>query len=177
MLVRIGLALLVVLAAAPAWGGNLSLKAFSGKWQGSAVSESDISVHFRLTSRDIDVEIRPSADGFNITWNTVQRQKGDPRNPKEKLKSTSMVFTAQRPGVWRSTANGDPLSKETPYAWAHIIEKSLIITVLQIYADGRHEIQIYRRTLSGLGMRLDFTRVVNGEAVRRADGRLVKVAN
>ena len=156
---------------------NLAIKAFAGKWQGSAVSESDISVHFRLTSRDIDVEIKPSADGFDITWNTVQRQSGDPGNPKERLKSTSLSFRETGPNLWAWTGNADPLTSDAPYVWATVRERTLIISSLRIYADGRHELQIYRRTLSGTGMTLEFERLVDGQNVRRASGRLVKVAN
>jgi hypothetical protein len=168
---------MLLLIAAPAAAANLSIQAFAGVWQGNAVSESDISVHFQLTSRDIDVTVRPAADGgFDITWNTVQRQKGDPDNPREKLKSTSMSFAAQRPGVWRSSGNGDPLNSQAPFAWAYVKDRTLTINSLRIYADGRHELQVYHRTLSGTGMALRFIRTVEGEQVRRATGRLIKVA-
>ena len=171
------LAVCVLLLLAPAaTAANLSIAAFQGKWQGSAVSESDISVHFRLTSRDIDVELRARSDGFDITWNTVQRQKGDPNDPKEVLKSTSLTFHSVGPNLWAGAGNGDPLTSGAPYVWATVRDRTLIISSLRIYADGRHELQIYRRTLSGTGMTLEFERLVDGESVRRASGRLVKVA-
>ena len=59
-------------------------------------------------------------------------------------------------------------------AWAYIKDRSLAIVTMQIYADGRHETQIYRRALSGMGMTLEFVRNVDGEQVRQASGRLVK---
>ncbi|MDA1097374.1 MAG: hypothetical protein O2967_00195 [Proteobacteria bacterium] len=165
------------------WPGNavnaadLEIAAFEGVWRGSAISESDISVNFQLTSRDIDVTVRSDAGGgFSIVWNTVQRQKGDPNNPKEKLKTTKMGFTPVRPGVWRATGNRDPLEQTAPFAWAYVKDRTLHIVSLQIYADGRHETQSYRRELSGLGMTLEFTRNVDGEKVRSARGRLVKAA-
>lgn len=168
----------------PAWAVHaanadaVGIAAFHGVWRGSAVSESAISANFQLTSRDIDVTVRAdAAGGFTIVWNTVQRQKGDPSNPREKLKSTKLQFTLLRPGVWRSTANGDPLNSAAPFAWAFIKESTLNIVSLQIYADGRHETQIYRRALSGTGMTLEFIRNVDGEQVRRASGRLIKAAN
>jgi len=176
MLFRLVLVLALALGSARALAADLPITAFAGKWQGSAVSESNISVNFALTSRDIGVELRPAADGFTITWNTVQRQKGDPTNPTEVLRSTTMRFVDQRPGVWRFADNADPLAAEQPFAWAHVSGKTLTISVLQIYQDGRHELQIYHRTLSDLGMSLEFTRVVEGQPVRRAGGRLVKIA-
>lgn len=166
----------ILMSSMAAGAANLAIEAFAGKWQGSAVSESDISVHFRLTSRDIDVEVRPQSDGFAITWNTVQRQTGNPSNPVERLKSTSLSFRAAGPNLWASRDNADPLTSGAPYVWATVKERTLVISSLRIYADGRHELQIYRRTLSGTGMTLDFERLVDGENVRRASGRLVKVA-
>ncbi len=160
-----------------AMAADLGIAAFEGVWKGNAVSESEISANFQLTSRDIDVTVRTGGGGgFNIVWNTVQRQKGDPNNPRAKLKSTKMQFTPVRAGVWRGVGSGDPLNSATPIAWAYVKERSLTIVSLQIYADGRHETQIYRRTLSGTGMALEFIRNVDGEQVRRASGRLIKVA-
>jgi len=176
MLIRVVWAFAVMLASTAALAADLPISAFSGKWEGSAVSESNISVNFALTSRDIGVEVRPDADGFTITWNTVQRQKGDPDNPKEVLKSTTMRFAALRRGVWQQVDNPDPLTGDGAFAWAYIKGKVLTISSLQIYEDGRHEVQIYRRVLSGTGMALEFVRSVEGEPVRRAAGRLIKVA-
>ncbi len=170
--------LLLLWPGTAAIAADVGIAAFQGVWRGNAVSESEISVNFELTSRDIDVTVRADAGGgFTIVWNTVQRQKGDPNNPREILKSTEMQFTPARAGVWRATANGDPLDSAAPFAWAFVRYRTLHIVSLQIYADGRHETQTYRRSLSGTGMVLEFIRNVDGEPVRRASGRLVKVAN
>ena len=177
MLRQFGLVLLLCLTAPTVAAADLSIKAFAGKWQGSALSESNISLSFRLTDRDIDVAISPTGNGFDITWKTVQRQRGNPDNPTEVLKSTSLSFEAVRPGVWQAVGNADPIASGEAYGWAHIKDNTLVISSLQIYADGRHEVQMYRRTLSGTGMSLEFTRNVDGEEVRYAKGRLVKVAN
>ena len=166
---------LLLWSGSGAVAADLDIGAFQGVWRGNAVSESDISLNFQLTSRDIDVTVRSdSSGGFTIVWNTIQRQKGDPNNPREKLKSTKMQFAPQRAGVWRGVGIGDPVNSATPYAWAYIKDRSLTIVTMQIYADGRHETQIYRRALSGMGMTLEFVRNVDGEQVRQASGRLVK---
>jgi hypothetical protein len=167
----------LVLAAGGAAAKSLDIAAFYGKWQGHAMSESDISVHFQMTSRDIGIEIEPSTHGFKLTWNTVQRQRGDPNNPVEKLKSTTIRFREARAGVWRGISSRDPLHAVEPYAWAHIVRQTLVVTVLQIELDGSHELQIYRRTITGGPMELEFTRIVNGRQVRTAKGRLIKVGN
>ena len=171
------LCLLLLFLPGSASAADLGIAAFEGVWQGSGVSESAVSANFQLTSRDIDVTIRvDGGGGFNIVWNTVQRQKGDPNNPRAKLKSTTMQFAPQRPGVWRGGNNGDPLTAASPYAWAYIKDRGLKIITLRIYPDGRHETQIYNRTLSGTGMVLDFVRNVGGAQVRQATGQLIKVA-
>ncbi len=172
-----GIVVIVGAVAAPARAADLNIAAFFGQWQGNAVSESAISLYFQLTSRDIGVTVAPSGDGFTLTWNTVQRQKGDPNNPAERLKSTTVQFRAERPGVWRSVDTRDPLAGGAPYIWASIRENTLVVNALQINTDGGYEIQVYRRTLSGTGMTLEFVRIVDGEPVRTAKGRLIKVAN
>lgn len=170
------LAAALLLAAAPAWAADLPISAFFGEWSGSALSESSISVNFTLTPRDIGVVVRPAGEGFALTWSTVQRQKGDPNNPEEELKSTTVEFQPVRAGVWRAAGAQDPAASGEPYLWAHVDGQTLVVNGLRIDPDGRHELQVYRRTLSGSGMALQFTRLVEGEPVRTAEGRLVKVA-
>lgn len=171
------LALALWLFAGAASAQTTSIAAFFGTWEGNALSESDISVNFKLTSRDIGVTIEPSGGGFTLSWNTVQRQRGDPSNPKEQLKATKLTFNPVRAGVWQSTQNGDPVSGGEPYAWAYIDDQSLVVNILQVYPDGHHEIQVYRRTLTGGLMELVFNRIVDGKHVRSAKGRLIKVSN
>ena len=156
---------------------DLDIAAFFGVWEGNAVSESDISLYFRLSSRDINVEVRPAGDGFAITWKTVQRQKGDPNSPTEELKAATTTYRLARPGVWGAEGNADPLSSGSPYSWAYVQDNTLVVKSMAIRADGTHEMQIYERTLTGTGMELKFTRLQDGAEVRTANGRLVKVAN
>ena len=166
-----------LLAAAPAQAQELSIAAFYGNWKGSALSESELSVYFRLTARDLDVTIRPAAEGFTISWTTVLRQKGDPDNPDIQRKSTTLGFVpAGRPNIWRATATGDPITGQT-LAWARIKERTLSVTSMVITDDGGFEMQIYDRTLSDLGMELEFTRLRDGEPVRTAKGRLIKYSD
>ncbi len=176
-----GLKILVVLAAAgpvSALGAaqDLSIAAFFGIWKGNALSESELSTYFRLTERDLDVIIRPTHRGFAITWTTVLRQKGDPANPEIRRKSTSLSFVrTERSNVWRAATSGDPLAGYR-LAWARVKGPTLTVTSLVIEDDGGFEMQIYRRTLSGLGMALEFVRLDDGETVRTAKGRLIKYA-
>lgn len=169
----------LVLATVPATAKDLSIKAFHGLWKGSAVSESEISSQFRVTARDLDVEIRPYAvGGFSLRWATVLRQEGNPSAPSETLRQAVVQFIPEpnRPGVWRDSNLVDPLSGDA-FHWARIEDQTLIVYSLGVSATGSADIQIYRRTLSALGMKLEFSRIVDGSEVRSARGQLVKHAN
>ncbi len=167
----------IAIAATTAVAQDLGIAAFFGKWQGHALSESDISADFQLTRRDIDVEIEASRSGFKLAWNTVQRQRGDRDKPTENLRSTSIDFRKARAGVWRDVQARDPLDAPQPYAWARNDGRTLVVTVLQIEPDGSDELQVYRRTLTGGLMELNFIRIVDGHQVRSARGRLGRVAD
>ncbi len=173
----LALVLLALPFAGAAAQGTVSIAAFYGQWTGSGVSESNVSLYFRLTSRDLDVIIAPEGDGFVVNWTTVQRQRGEPKNPAPESKSSVLRFIpADRPNVWRATGSTDPLRDER-YAWARLKGQTLTVHTLAIAEDGGYEMQVYRRTLSALGMNLEFVAFQNGEERRTAKGRLVKVAN
>jgi hypothetical protein len=162
--------------AKPASAEDLSLAAFEGRWQGSGVSESAVSIAFRMSARDLDVEVRRNGDGFTMAWTTVQRQKGDPNNPAPERKASELAFSpSSRPGVWRAGDGVDLLAGGT-YAWSRIEDSTLVTHVIGIDDEGRSDVQVFRRTLSGIGMELDFRRVVDGEVVRTVSGKLIKIA-
>lgn len=172
-LVCVATAWVLVTGAAQA---QVGIDAFFGHWSGSGLSESEVSANFQLTSRDLDVVIKPSGQGgFEINWATIQRQKGNPNAPTERLKSTTMTFVPIAGGLWRS-GEEDPLAGGQ-LAWARIEDNSLVIGVFALDEKGRGEMQIYRRTLSGMGMQLEFARSVDGEPVRSAKARLSKISN
>ena len=174
-----GLMVVVISAAASttAWAGDLSIKAFSGHWQGSGISESEVSVTFRMTARDLDVTIKPSGSGFALTTTTVQRKKGDPNNPDAVRKSTELDFQpGVNPGVYVGGSNRDPLDGK-PVVWSRVKEQTLITHSLAVAKNGASNHLIYRRTLSASGMNLNFQRFVDGKLMRTVKGRLIKTAN
>ncbi len=159
-----------LLLAFPAMAKDASINAFFGQWRGNALSESDGSVYFQVTARDLDVQVAGADNGFTITWNTIQRQKGSTADPTAVNKSTTKAFvSAGRPNLWRATDTVDPM--QGVYAWANIRNNTLTIG-----DDGAFELQIYERTLTGEGMTLRFARHRDGEQVRTAKGRMVKIA-
>ncbi len=155
---------------------KVSLGAFYGNWVGSAVSESEISVHFQLTVRDIGVEVKPlENNAFELTWSTVQRQKGNPDAPTEVLKSTTLVFEPAegRNDQWWAKDTGE-LKDGNSVVWARLEKNALVVNSFAVNSDGSSELQTYHRALTGLGMELKFTRVLDGELVRSAEGKLTK---
>jgi len=169
-----------LLAGSPAAiAETVAIDAFFGVWNGNAISESEISSNFRLTSRDLNVEFRPTdgrQGGFTLEWTTVQRQRGDPSKPTEKIKvQTATFLPSGKPNIWKAVDSGDPM--EAGYTYARLHDQTLSVYSVEIAADGTLEVQIYRRTLSGLGMELTFTRLVDGQPNRTVKGRLVKFAN
>jgi hypothetical protein len=167
---------------APATSGvaapKVDIKAFFGSFAGSGVSDGDDVAYFGVTQRDLDVRISAAADGgFTVAWTTVLREGGDPKAPNVRRRATTMTFTpGPRPGLFRATDNGDPLTGDM-LSWARISGTTLSIHQFTVLADGRHEIQTYDRTLSGTGMDLVYTRVVQGDRQRRVRGKLVKNAS
>lgn len=175
MLWRGCVVLLILGGGMSAARAEVAINAFFGRWVGAGISESEISANFQTTARDLEVIVTPHAQaGFEITWSTVQRQKGNPDDPTEKVKSTTLQFSPDAGGLWRA-GGSDPFAG-TPVAWARIDDNSLIVSTFTVTKDGAGETQIYRRTLSGMGMALDYRRVVDGELVRSAKARLSKYA-
>ena len=155
---------------------DVPISAFYGKWIGSGVSQSESSIAFHYTHRDLNVTVTAAGTGFAVSWTTIQRQKGDPNNPTPVKKTGSTTFTPTgRVNVWRPTRAPDPIGGQI-YSWARLKGQTLTVNSLQILPDGGYEMQVYDRTLSGLGMELEFSRIVSGKLIRTVKGRLVKLS-
>lgn len=166
-----------VFAARAGHAENLPPAAFFGTFQGSGYAENRDSLYFGTTVRDLDVVIAANGSGFNVTWTTVIRSGGNPSNPDVKRKAQTVSFAPSgQPGVFRGTPSGDPLSGNA-YIWARIEQHTLTVYIMTIAADGAYEMQSYARTVSGAGMDLVFTRIRDGEPVREAKAKLIKLAN
>ncbi|MFC3229604.1 hypothetical protein ACFOGJ_20315 [Marinibaculum pumilum] len=171
-------AILVLSAGAlPAQARDLNLPAFFGHWQGTGISETEDSIYFRVTSRDMDVRISGADQGgFRIVWTTVQRQSGAADNPNAERKTTEMMFLPTgRKNVWKSQTAADPMTGT--YAWATLQGATLSINTFVIQGNGDFRLHVYKRTITGLGMELDFIAFADGEAARTVSARLVKVGN
>jgi hypothetical protein len=153
---------------------DVPINAFYGKWIGSGVSQSESSIAFRYSHRDLNVTVTPAGSGFAISWTTIQRKKGDPNNPTPVKKTSSTTYVpAGRANVWRATRSLDPIGGRV-YSWARLKDQTLTVNSFQILPDGSYEMQVYDRVLSGLGMKLTFSRIVNGKLIRTVKGQLTK---
>ena len=171
------LAAAIFLLPAAGAAQDLPLSAFFGKFSGSGLAEDADSLYFGVTVRDLDVSIGPEDAGFFVEWTSVIRAGGDPNNPDVRRRTTRASFVpAARPGVFKSPTVVEPLNGE-PLNWAYITGNTLTVNVFVIRDDGGYEVQSYGRTLTAGGMGLEFKRIRDGEAVRKVEGQLVKVAN
>ncbi len=157
---------------------TLDIKAFFGSFAGSGVADGEDTTYLGVTQRDLDVRITPAAEGgMTIAWTTLVRSGSAAQNTESRRRATSMTFVpGPRSGLFRSVDNSDPLGGGT-IAWARIARDTLTVHLFSIQDDGRHEMQTYARTVSGNGMDLVYTRIVDGERQRRVRGKLVKNAN
>lgn len=169
-------AVFLALGTLTAWAEDLPITAFYGTWQGAGVAESADSLYFAMTARDFDVVISAAGDGFAITWTTVIHSGGDPSNPDVRRRESSLTFEPSgRPGVYEATNSGNPVDGEV-LSWARIDGNTLSVHQMTLNDGGGFDLSTYNRTLTSLGMELDFQRLRDGEQIRSVTGRLIKVA-
>ena len=169
-------ACLMLLGSAAVRAQDLPISAFAGTWQGSGVAENADSLFFAVTTRDFDVVIEEAGDGFTVTWTTIIHSGGDPDDPDIRRREASLTFQpSDRPGVYESTDSGDPLEGGV-LSWARITGNTLSVHQMALNDGGGFELTTYDRTITSLGMDLDFRRLRDGQEVRSVTGRLIKVA-
>ena len=165
------------LAAPASFAADLPIATFFGKFSGGGIAQNADSIFFALTTRDFDVDIRPSGNGFTVDWTSVIRGGGDPEKPDVRRKKSSKTFRPTgNPSVFHSTDSGDPLAGKE-LCWARIENNTLSIFVMAVDKNGVYELQQYDRTLSGSGMKLLFRSWRDGDRLRSVSGQLIKTAN
>lgn len=173
----LGVALLFLLLIVPAVARATGIEDFYGRYEGSAVGVGDADA----APRRLDVEIRPTPNGFNLTWQTASAAEGG--GSKDKRYSIDFRRT-DRPDVFASEMRTnlfgqrvplDPM-KGDPFLWARLIGRTLTVNGLLIHPDGSYDILTYERTLTDEGIKLKFTRRRDGEPLRTIEGFLRRVA-
>ena len=140
---------------------------FVGNWVGMGITEDGApaeSVGF--VGRELDVTIKSTADGFNVTWKTL-RLSSSGRSDTVKHSAISVPFVfVDKPGIYRMAGTGEPLSG-SPFIWARVADDRLEVHSITISERGVLEYQKYvRRLLSDDEMQLRFTRSIDGSIVR-----------
>lgn len=173
---RLSAAVLAVFAILCATAHAATIEDFYGTYAGETIGNNDEG----LTKRDLGLTIRPSDDGFNITWTTVTRDAAG----ESKRKTYSIDFDATRkPNIFSSAMRKDmfgnrvPLDplKGDPFVWATIRDQTLVVYSLLLTEDGGYEMQTYERTLSLEGLHLEFSRIREGLHLKYITGTLVRV--
>ena len=169
--------LLLALAYWPAQalGQEPSLEPFLGAWKGVGLTEKfNVAGYFTYTKRDLDVGIRKTKKGFDITWITGLRSD-ESIGVVTHRKTTTLSFTKTGPGLFEA-AEAPPWSRS--HRWARLADSSLIIYIFEVDANGIYELSRYVRTITAPGqMDLGFTRDLDGRPVRQVTAQLQRTGD
>ena len=146
---------------------------FYGRWIGKGITENvGVASSEVFVDRDLDVTIEPTEDGFTIVWKTSRSTKKNGASDVRLWSITVPFVDAGRGGLYRMVFPTDPVSG-TPYMWARLADRTLVVNSMTISEDGVLERQKYVRTLANNDeMRLRYTRSLDGTIVRSVLGVL-----
>ncbi len=155
------------------------LEPFYGTYKGNTLN----IIKGEMSERELAVTIKPWEDkGFTIEWTTIiYRASGE-----ESIIAPSInFFSSPRPGIYGSSMRADifgnsapfnPIGKTAdPYVWAGLENKTLTVSALYILDSGGYELHVYKRTLQGNGLVLEFERINNGEKKTETSAILERV--
>jgi hypothetical protein len=151
------------------------IDSFVGKFAGESVQISGSD----QAKRDLTVEVAKDGAGFLITWKTVIHKSSgkDEEQPADKVRfvptrRANIFSAASRQDMFGKQVPIDPISGKDPYYWARIQGKTLSVYNIIINDDGGYEMQVYHRTLTDDGMRVEFQRIRDGAPQRSVTGML-----
>ena len=158
---------------------SASIDQFFGRYEGSATFEGADGPEMR----DMAVAIEPrNGDGFHVAWTTTRLSDDGSVNEKsyaidfERTSTPSIFQSAMRKDMFGNQVPLNPL-KGDPYVWSTLYGDTLTVYALLINDAGQYELMQYDRTLAKGGLRLDFTRIREGEELKRITTQLKKVGN
>lgn len=177
LIVAIGLAPLGPRAAAA-----VQLADYFGSYVG--VAEVRDAADRVVEERHMDIEITPFRQGgFRVQWVNVTLVDGRRDLPGVERRLAEVVFQRQdgtdrfvearvtSPFAQREEI--EPMAGD-PVRWAKLDEAGLHVFSFVVLPNGRYELQIYTRQLTDVGLDLFFERVVDGDTLRRIEGRTVR---
>lgn len=135
-------------------------------------------------TRHMDIEITAfRRTGFMIRWVNVTLVDGRRDLPGVQRRLAEVTFEPRgRTGMFVEVPAANPFVQReeiTPMAgdplrWAKLDDAGLHVFSFVVLSNGRYELQTYTRRLTDVGLDLDFERVVDGNTLRRIDGRTVR---
>lgn len=163
----------LLLAALPApvraMERDLPLSAFFGFWTGTgeASDTEELGEIAEPRPRHSNVSIaKEGKNGFSVTWTTLISAPGD-EAPKSKSDTRTFVPT-ENVHYFKELLPADAEAKGIT-SWAHLKGDSLYVNQLAMGQDGSFDLTSYERRIVSDGlMEVVFTRIHNGELVRRA---------
>lgn len=167
MRVAVILGLAASLISSVASAADRKVDDFFGRWIGTGQATQGAGTPVATQSRDSEVIIEKTADGFKISWTTMSSDIGN--GAQSKVKSSTMTFKSnKKPNLFVELKSGNAMDgKKT--TWARIAGDTLTINQLVIAEDGQWDATVYDRTLKDADhMNLAFTRVTNGVIARQA---------
>lgn len=166
----------LLLSAAVAQADTPAYAKFVGVYEGVGF----VDLQGPLQIRDLKVEIIEADKGFTVTWVSVSRRASG----KTKRKSYTIDFVAsRRDGIYSAAMRTDlfgnrvpldPLSGD-PYVWARVDGDSLFVYAMLITEHGGYEMQVYKRTLTPTGLKLDYSLVNDGVVEKTIVASLIKL--
>ncbi len=148
---------------------------FYGRWIGKGITENvGVASSEVFVDRDLDVTIAPTEDVFTIVCKTSRTTKKNGASQVRLWSITVPFVDAERGGLYRMVFPTDPVTG-TPYMWARVADRTLIVNSMTISDEGALEQQRYVRTLlSDDEMQLRYTRSLDGSIVRSVLAHLTR---
>ncbi len=137
-----------------------------------------------IEQRHMDIEITAfRRGGFAIRWVNVSLVDGRRDLPGVQRRVAEVAFEprarsdlfveARAANPFRQREEIEPMAGD-PLRWAKLDEDGLHVFSFVVLPNGRYELQVYTRRLTDVGLDLYFERVVDGDTLRRVEGRTVR---
>lgn len=168
--------------AVPAAAKAVQIADYFGSYVG--VAEVKDAVDRVIQERHMDIEIGPFRQGgFRIYWVNVTLVDGRRDLPGVERRVAEATFEPRgRSNLFVEARTTSPFARREeiepmagdPLRWAKLDADGLHVFSFVILPNGRYELHTYTRRLTDTGLDLFFERVVDGDTLRRIEGRTVR---
>lgn len=165
----------VLASVMPAFAEDQPIDYFVGRFTGEGRIQSGDGAETPIAGRQSEIDISLTENGFMVYWNTMMVDEANPSVIKVKANELTFVKT-DTPGFFRLTDENAMWSGK-PVTWAYIKDSTLYVSSVIVKPSGSYDVTTYARTVTGGDLDLIFTRIRDGELVRRVTGRLTRIGN